>query len=51
MNTLKLDDNWQKVVSGEWTIEQWAAQAEDGPEITITEEELNDVIEIDLSDE
>ena len=36
--TYVADDNFAKVASGEWTFEEWMAQAEEGPEITIPEE-------------
>lgn len=46
MKTFKLDSNWEKVVSGEMTIEEWKNLAESGPEIDIIEtEDDNDVEE------
>ena len=44
MKSYILDNNWSKVVSGEMTIEEWMNQAASGPEIDVTEEELEEAL-------
>ena len=40
MKTKKFDSNWEKILTGEMTLEEWWEQAEDGQEIDVSDEEL-----------
>lgn len=41
--TYVIDDSFAKVVSGEWSFDDWMAQAEEGPEVIITENEMTTI--------
>ena len=46
MKTKKFDSNWEKILTGEMTLEEWWEQAEDGPAHYIVEDALDEADEI-----